>query len=248
MHLPSLHVTYPSFLCRDSLPKHQTFRKSTVLNLYFASASSAKLNGSKLWTPGSEFGSVSRRGRTRPGSAGSRQKGVCFYFFGAEKNQHAPALHLLNMRHAATQTRPGVCRIHFHLRHFIVSRRSSCSGGPVLRCGLRGACVEPAGAYGGLRWPTRWVEWIWRRRLRRFVSLAFIGSVLRRPSLFSRRRWKCNIMFSNLASCRARGAQPCHVRGWSDRAPRPMARCEGQRERVNRATLHSLFSLHLRQV
>ncbi|CAG9793632.1 unnamed protein product [Diatraea saccharalis] len=49
-----------------------------------------------------------------------RQKGVCFYFFGAEKNQHAPALHLLNMRHAATQTRAGVCRIHFHLRHLIV--------------------------------------------------------------------------------------------------------------------------------
>lgn len=61
-------------------------------------------------------------------SAGSRQKGVCFYFFCAEKNQHAPALHLLNMRHAATQTRAGVCRIHFHLRHLIVSRRSRCSG------------------------------------------------------------------------------------------------------------------------
>ncbi|XP_045450936.1 uncharacterized protein LOC123659810 [Melitaea cinxia] len=32
------------------------------------------------------------------------------------------------MRHAATQTRAGVCRIHFHLRHLIVSRRSRCSG------------------------------------------------------------------------------------------------------------------------
>lgn len=63
------------------------------------------------------------------GAAGCRQKGVCFYFFGAEKNEHAPALHLLNMRHAATQTRPGVYRIHFHLRHLIVSRRSPCSRG-----------------------------------------------------------------------------------------------------------------------
>lgn len=53
-----------------------------------------------------------------------------------EKN---PALHLLNMRHATTQTRPGVCRIHFHLRHPVVSRRSraaareprrTASGGP----------------------------------------------------------------------------------------------------------------------
>lgn len=32
------------------------------------------------------------------------------------------------MRHAATQTRAGVSRIHFHLRHLIVSRRSRCSG------------------------------------------------------------------------------------------------------------------------
>lgn len=33
------------------------------------------------------------------------------------KNQHEPPCSVLNMRHAATRTRPGVCRIHFHSRH-----------------------------------------------------------------------------------------------------------------------------------
>lgn len=142
------------------------------------------------------------------------------------------------MRHAATQTRPGVCRIHFHLRHLIVSRRSPCSGGPVLRCGLRGACVEPASACGGHSWPTRWVEWIWRPVSGDFVSLTFIVSVLHRPSPFARRRWKWN-MLSKLAG---RAAVSCpRLHGSHSPARRPMERYEGQCERVNRATLHSLF-------
>lgn len=134
---------------------------------------------------------MARRGRSRPGSAGSRQKGVCFYFFGAEKNQHAPALHLLNMRHAATQTRPGVCRIHFHLRHLIVSRRSPCSGGAVGPCCGADSAVHV--------WSRRVLAAASADRLGEFsefgalvfgdfLSLTFIVSVLHRPSLFSRRR------------------------------------------------------------
>lgn len=165
-------------------------------------------------------------------AAGSRQKGVCFYFFGAEKNQHAPALHLLNMRHAATQTRPGVCRIHFHLRHLIVSRRSPCSRG----CSDKSAVhVWRASACGGHRWPTRWVEWISRPRLRQFrfprVYRHPFCTVLRRvPG----RRWKW--MCFRISRC-VGVAQTCAAAGllleWNDMK---------RRERVNRATLHSLLS------
>lgn len=68
------------------------------------------------------------------------KKAFVFISLARKKNEHAPALHLLNMRHAATQTRPGVCRIHFHLRDLIVSRRSPCSVFPY-RDKVRGSYV-----------------------------------------------------------------------------------------------------------
>lgn len=122
-----------------------------------------------------------------------------FLFLRRGKNQHTPALHLLNMRHAATQTRPGVCRIHFHLRHLIVSRRSPCSGGhcPAVVTSavhvwygrvLAAASADRLGELSGFR-ALVFVD---------FTSLAFIGSVLHCLSPCRGRRWKWN-MFSYLA-------------------------------------------------
>lgn len=75
--------------------------------------------------------------------------------------------------------------------------------------GIRGACVVRASACGGLRWPTRWVEWISRPRLRRFrfprvyrlrftLSFALLGKMVKVKYVFvsrgvpeSRRRAEC---------------------------------------------------------
>lgn len=139
-------------------------------------------------------------------TAGSRQKGVCFYFFGAEKNQHAPALHLLNMRHAATQTRPGVCRIHFHLRHLIVSRRSPCSRGRRGESAVhvwRGRVVAAATA-DRLGESSEFRALVFGGS----VSLAFIATRFARSFACAGKTVKVNV-FSYLAVCRGRADVRC---------------------------------------
>lgn len=165
-------------------------------------------------------------------AAGSRQKGVCFYFFGAEKNQHAPALHLLNMRHAATQTRPGVCRIHFHLRHLIVSRRSPCSRG----CRDKSAVHVWRGRVLAAATADRLGESSEFRALvfGNSVSLAFIGTRFA-PSFAVCREddeSECVFVSRGVSGSRRRALWPS-VLEWND---------VKRRERVNRATLHSLLS------
>lgn len=143
------------------------------------------------------------------------------------------------MRHAATQTRPGVCRIHFHLRHLFVSRRSSCS--VVLSRGfmVRGACVARTSAGGGLRWPTRWVEWISRPHLRRFC-FPHVYRLRFTPSFAVCGKTVKVDVFTYLARC-VRGRAVVSTVVWPI-FPRIERHEEKREERVNRATLHSLFA------